>query len=120
MNMHFVAPKQFAKKVTDGCYGFYYKNRVYISEALTPTEVATTLIHEINHYINDSNLQYTTKSQIFEEEYRALVAEHLGSNRPITRNFYRDCAEKVCDDYSVPLPEEHTPNPKPPTGIFHR
>tara|TARA_R110002110_G_scaffold415857_1_gene658508 strand:+ start:11248 stop:11799 length:552 start_codon:yes stop_codon:yes gene_type:complete len=119
--MHFRAPLQFSKRISEECDGLYFQGRVYISERLTsPKDVATTLIHEVNHYLNQSDEHLETKKQVFKEEYRAAVAEYLGQNRPMTRNLYKICAQRVCEDYDVPLPEEHKPNPKPPKGIFYR
>lgn len=96
--------------------GFIYGNRIYISDIKDPQHFARILVHETNHFINDSNSHYETEEDRFREECRANVAEVLVFGNQ-TRNYLTQIAKKVSKNYHVPMPKE--PN-KMPKGIFYR
>jgi hypothetical protein len=59
--------------------GYMWSNRIYISRGQTPVRLAATLVHEVNHVINRSELGYydDLPSSAFIHEYRAFHAERL-------------------------------------------
>lgn len=97
--------------------GFIYENRLYISDAnQDPLMFARTIVHELNHYINDSNDHYETDEDRFREECRASIAEVLVFG-PQTRNYLTRIAKTVSDKYDMPIPEGGMSMPK---GIFYK
>lgn len=97
-------------------WGRIYDNRIYICDVKNPTQFARIIVHEVNHYINDSNNHYETNEDIFTEELRAHIAEALVFSRE-TRNYLTTIAKDVCDKYELSMPEQPIKMPK---GLFYR
>jgi hypothetical protein len=59
--------------------GYMWGDRVYVARGLDATRLAATLIHEVNHVINRSDVGYFDDLPVsaFRHEYRAFHAERL-------------------------------------------
>jgi hypothetical protein len=59
--------------------GYMWSNRVYVSRGLSAKRLAATLVHEVNHVINRSEVGYfdDLPTSAFLHEYRAFHAERL-------------------------------------------
>lgn len=57
--------------------GYMWSNRIYVSRGQEPRRLAATLIHEVNHVINRSEVGYydDLPTSAFLHEYRAFYAE---------------------------------------------
>ncbi len=90
-------------------------NRISIDHAISdPRKLAKVLVHEANHFLNDSNEHYETKQQQFDEEFRAYVAEELVFSRQIRNCKLRALANNVADRYKLPRPK----SVEMPKGLF--
>lgn len=65
------------KKLTDELDGYMWSNRIYIARGLTVKRLASTLIHEVNHVINHSEVGYydDLPTSGFVHEYRSFYME---------------------------------------------
>lgn len=98
--------------------GFIYGKRVYVNCLIKdPRKFASVLVHEVNHFMNNSNSHCHDDAQKFTEEFRAEVAEALVFSPNFTRSKIKDIAHMVAKDYELPLPTEPI---KMPPGIFTR
>ncbi|MDZ4676343.1 MAG: hypothetical protein SGI74_02445 [Oligoflexia bacterium] len=73
-------PNSTALKIIENTIqGFAYGNRIYINvRDHTPLLLASTLVHEVNHVLNQSEkVYYRGPRQAFREEYRAYYVEAL-------------------------------------------
>jgi hypothetical protein len=63
--------------VSSSLDGYMWGNRIYVSRGQTSHELAVTLVHEVNHVLNRSEVGYydDLPSSAFREEYRAFHAE---------------------------------------------
>lgn len=52
--------------------GYQNGNRIYVNPFRPAAEMASTVVHELNHFVNDSNAHYATQEEIAREEYRAF------------------------------------------------
>lgn len=59
--------------------GYMWSNRIYVSRGQDATRLAATLIHEVNHVINRSEIGYydDLPTSAFLHEYRSFYAESL-------------------------------------------
>jgi hypothetical protein len=59
--------------------GYMWSNRIYVSRGLDRRRLAATLVHEVNHVINRSEVGYfdDLPTSAFLHEYRAFHAERL-------------------------------------------
>lgn len=59
--------------------GYMWSNRIYVSRGQDPQRLAATLIHEVNHVINRSEVGYydDLPTSAFLHEYRAFHAERM-------------------------------------------
>lgn len=59
--------------------GYMWSNRIYVSRGQTPLRLAATLVHEVNHVINRSEVGYydDLPTSAFLHEYRSFYAESL-------------------------------------------
>lgn len=66
-----------AKQLTDELDGYMWSNRIYVSRGQTAKRLAATLIHEVNHVINRSEVGYydNLPTSAFVHEYRAFYVE---------------------------------------------
>ncbi|MGE3318807.1 MAG: hypothetical protein AB7I18_05880 [Candidatus Berkiella sp.] len=82
------------------------ENRVTINSQINnPKKIAEILIHEANHFLNDSNQHYETKEQMFLEEFRAEVAEALVFSKPVRNGQLRKIANHVADRFGMAHPK---------------
>ncbi|MEO8702994.1 MAG: hypothetical protein ABI867_23310 [Kofleriaceae bacterium] len=67
-----------AKALTDALDGYMWSNRIYVSRGQTVKRLAATLIHEVNHVVNRSEVGYydDLPTSAFIHEYRAFYAEN--------------------------------------------
>ncbi len=66
-----------ATNISNELDGYMWSNRVYISRGQTTKRLAATLIHEVNHVINRSEVGYydDLPTSAFIHEYRSFYAE---------------------------------------------
>jgi hypothetical protein len=59
--------------------GYMWSNRIYVSRGQDPQRLAATLVHEVNHVVNRSEVGYydDLPTSAFVHEYRAFFAESL-------------------------------------------
>lgn len=59
--------------------GYMWSNRIYVSRGQDPQRLAATLVHEVNHVINRSEVGYydDLPTSAFLHEYRAFHAERM-------------------------------------------
>ncbi len=97
--------------------GYMWENRIYVSAKLKPYELAQTLVHEVNHVINESHIPYYISDyNAFMEEYRAFYAESLFTAKdPQNAEEFKSLKEHVAELYAFPL-ELIEQLPDVPTG----
>ena len=63
--------------ISEELAGYMWSNRIYVSRGQEPVRLAATLIHEVNHVINRSEVGYydDLPTSAFLHEYRAFYAE---------------------------------------------
>ena len=68
-----------AKALTDELDGYMWSNRIYVSRGQATNRLAATLVHEVNHVINRSEVGYydDLPTSAFLHEYRAFYSESL-------------------------------------------
>ena len=68
-----------AKALTGALDGYMWSNRVYVARGQPVRRLAATLVHEINHVINRSEIGYydDLPTSAFVHEYRAFYVESL-------------------------------------------
>jgi hypothetical protein len=68
-----------AKALTENLDGYMWSNRIYVSRGQTVRRLASTLVHEVNHVINRSEVGYydNLPTSGFIHEYRSFHVESL-------------------------------------------
>ncbi len=68
---------ELAAAISEQLAGYMWSNRIYVSRGQEPLRLAATLIHEVNHVINRSEVGYydDLPTSAFLHEYRAFYAE---------------------------------------------
>ena len=68
-----------AKSIENALDGYMWSNRIYVSKGQTAKRLAATLVHEVNHVINRSEVGYydDLPTSAFIHEYRSFYAESL-------------------------------------------
>jgi hypothetical protein len=68
-----------AQTLEDQLDGYMWSNRIYVSRGQPAQRLAATLIHEVNHVLNRSEVGYydDLPTSAFIHEYRAFYAESL-------------------------------------------
>jgi len=63
--------------ITNELDGYMWSNRIYVSRGQTSKRLAATLIHEVNHVVNKSEVGYydDLPTSAFLHEYRSFYAE---------------------------------------------
>lgn len=89
------------RAITTTIDGYMWDNRVYIAPRLGAKELAATLVHEVNHVLNQSERHYRTPQAIFIEEYRAFYAEALFAGHKPDAAECRRIKEGVIHDYAL-------------------
>jgi len=83
--------------------GYMWDNRLYISAKETPQLMAQTLVHEVNHVLNRSELHYyDSHASAFREEVRAFKAEEMFRlGRELTYEEMLKIKRRVLKDYGL-------------------
>jgi hypothetical protein len=94
-----------AKEFEELMDGYMWDDRIYVSANLKPYDLAVTLVHEVNHVINESHkVYYKSDYYAFLEEYRAFYVEGLFTGKePKTKDAFRDLKEYVAGLYNFPI-----------------
>jgi hypothetical protein len=78
------AERARAEGSLDELDGYMWSNRIYVSRGQTTALLAATLVHEVNHVINRSEVGYwdDLPTSAFLHEYRAFHAERMFDPEP--------------------------------------
>jgi hypothetical protein len=73
-----------ARAIEDELDGYMWGNRIYVSRGQTAQSLAATLVHEVNHVINRSEVGYydDLPTSAFLHEYRAFHVERMFDPAP--------------------------------------
>ena len=74
-----LANRRVLRTIESELDGYMWSNRIYVSRGQTAERLAATLIHEVNHVLNRSEVGYydDLPTSAFIHEYRAFYAESL-------------------------------------------
>jgi hypothetical protein len=89
------------RAITASINGYMWDDRVYVSEELSAKQIASTLVHEVNHVLNHSEEHYRGPKQTLVEEYRAFYAERLFAGLPLGPAECKKLKEGVIRDYNL-------------------
>jgi hypothetical protein len=89
------------RAITNDMDGYMWDDRIYVAQGLSPRDLATTLVHEVNHVLNQSEEHYKDDASIFVEEYRAFYSEALFRGEKLTPAKCRSIKEGVIRDYAL-------------------
>ena len=80
-----------------------HANRIYVNPFRAPDEMASTVVHELNHFVNDSNAHYATAADIAREEFRAFwVAQQFEDHgRPAGGAWLGWLKRYIVDEYAL-------------------
>ena len=83
--------------------GFTNGDRIYVNPARSTRDMATTVVHEINHVANHSQDHYGTHAEILREEYRAYwVAQHFeDAGRPVGGAYLGWLKHWIVENYAL-------------------
>jgi hypothetical protein len=112
-----------AKAIENELDGYMWSNRIYVSRGQTPQRLAATLIHEVNHVLNRSEVGYydDLPTSAFVHEYRAFYAESLFDPEEyegidlveyVIENYELDRAKIDPEVLETPLTPRLLPDPK--------
>lgn len=107
------------RAITRSINGYMWDDRIYLSAGLSPKELASTLVHEVNHVLNRSEEHYRSDRQILVEEYRAFYSERVFAKQSLSPAACKALKERVITDYNL---RGVTPAdvPDQPPGILDR
>lgn len=89
------------RAITRSINGYMWDDRIYLSKGLSPKELASTLVHEVNHVLNRSEEHYRSDRQILVEEYRAFYAERMFAKQSLAPAACKALKERVIADYNL-------------------
>jgi hypothetical protein len=92
------------RAITQDLNGYMWDDRIYITWGQSPKQLASTLVHEVNHVLNKSEEHYRGDKAALREEYRAFYVEALfasGGNGPLSAAKCREIKEGVIRDYAL-------------------
>ncbi len=93
-------PKSPASKALDRLLnGYMWDERIYVARGLSPKQLASTLVHEVNHFVNKSEENYRGPTQALIEEYRAFYVEALFAGEKMTPSKCAALKAEVASDY---------------------
>jgi hypothetical protein len=74
-----------ADAINDELDGYMWSNRIYVSRGQPTRQLASTLVHELNHVVNRSEVGYWDDfpTSAFVHEYRAFHAERMFDPEPL-------------------------------------
>jgi len=87
--------------ITEAIDGVMWGRNVYLTPGQSPTDLALTLVHEVNHVLNRSHQNNKGDPYFeFKEEFRAHYVEALVKGEDTAaRNFCRDLKRSVAEKY---------------------
>lgn len=113
---HYPPSKYTTKQLDQTWLAKICDNRIYVRYYLKNVQqLKKILVHEANHFLNNSQDHYDTPEQVFQEEFRANIAEKMSNNIPLTRFRLKKMAQKVSKTYKTPLPSTL----EVPQGIYY-
>lgn len=89
------------RAITTDMNGYMWDDRIYVAPGLSPRELASILVHEVNHVRNESEAHYRGEQAVFVEEYRAAYAEALFRDEKLSAARCREIKEGVIRDYGL-------------------
>lgn len=89
------------RAITRSINGYMWDDRIYLAAGLKPRELASTIVHEVNHVLNRSEEHYRSDQAILVEEYRAFYSERLFGGLSLTPAACRALKERVIADYNL-------------------
>lgn len=93
-------PQSHASKALDRLLnGYMWDDRIYVARGLSPQKLASTLVHEVNHFVNKSEEHYRGPTQGLIEEYRAFYVEKLFAGETMTAEKCRALKAEVAREY---------------------
>jgi hypothetical protein len=93
-------PKSPASKALDRLLnGYMWDDRIYVAKGLSARKLASTLVHEVNHFINKSEEHYRGPTQGLLEEYRAFYVEKLFAGVKMTPEKCAALKAEVAKEY---------------------
>ena len=95
-------PRSPASKALDRLLnGYMWDDRIYVAKGLSPQKLASTLVHEVNHFLNRSEENYRGDTNALLEEYRAFYVEKLFKGEEMTPAKCRKLKEEVAREYGL-------------------
>jgi hypothetical protein len=104
------------RAIRDSIHGYMWDDRVYVVRGMSPDMLAKTLVHEVNHVLNQSEEHYRSKEAIFREEYRAYLSEAMLAGKTLDAAARRKLKAAVIRDYELGLDPDAMPDD--PGGRF--
>jgi hypothetical protein len=93
---------EVSRAITHDMDGYMWDNRVYITEGQDAQGLASTLVHEVNHILNESEENYRGDKSILREEYRAFYAEAAFRGEDVSDpDVCRRIKQGVIEDYGL-------------------
>lgn len=93
-------PRSPASKALDRLLnGYMWDDRIYVARGISPQKLASTLVHEVNHFINKSEEHYRGPNQALMEEYRAFYVERLYAGEKMTGPKCQRLKADIARDY---------------------
>lgn len=94
------------RAITTDMNGYMWDDRIYVAPGLSATQLASTLVHEVNHVLNKSEEHYRGDRAVLVEEYRAFYAEALWvaqqkGRRTLGAAECKEIKEGVIHDYGL-------------------
>lgn len=105
------------RKLNSSIDGYEWDDRIYLARGLTDQRLDETLVHEVNHVLNESEEHYRSPKAIFVEEYRAAYAEALYREERLDAKACKKLKERIIELYALEgvTPDDVTDRPP---GIF--
>ena len=89
------------RAITTDLTGYMWDDRIYVAEGLSSRDLASTLVHEVNHVRNHSEEAYRSPKAVLIEEYRAFYSEALFGGEALSAARCRQLKEGVIRDYDL-------------------
>jgi hypothetical protein len=84
--------------------GFICHSGIFINKNMSINNIAIVIVHEIDHYINESNkANYNKHNIILDHELKAYLAELEFKNIELTDNIIQETRTKVIKDYTLKI-----------------
>jgi len=89
------------KRVNGAIYGYMWDDRVYVNTDTSARRLAATLVHEVNHALNQSEEHYRSARAKLLEEYRAHYAERVALGVEMTPARCKRLKQHVIHTYEL-------------------